>query len=135
MGETLALRFRRLFLAPIPPETLALTLALGLVIGVFPVYGCPTMMCIAAAILLRPNVPLLHAINSVTGPLQLALLIPFRKLGERILPLSPSTPAAAVGSFTTQAILGWLLLSLPLGLTLYSLLLLLIRTRRPQPES
>ena len=41
----------------IAPETMALSVALAVLLGVFPVYGCPTLLCAGAALLLRLNLP------------------------------------------------------------------------------
>jgi len=38
-------------------DKIALIVALGLVLGAFPVYGCPTILCGLAAIVLRLNLP------------------------------------------------------------------------------
>jgi hypothetical protein len=115
---------RGLSLAGAPPETIALSVVLGVTLGVFPVYGCPTLLCIAAALLLRPHVPLLHAINAVTGPLQLALALPFHQLGGHFVP-----GAAGIGGFTLRMIAGWFLVSVPIGAALYLVLWFWLRRR------
>jgi hypothetical protein len=107
-------KLSRLSLAGTPPETIALSVVLGITLGVFPVYGCPTLLCLAAAVLLRPHAPLLHAINAVTGPLQLALALPFHRLGRQVLPA-----VAGIGGFTLRMIAGWFLVCVPIGVALY----------------
>ena len=62
-----------LSLEGVTAETLALSIGLALVLGVFPVYGCPTLLCAAAAIVLRLNLPAMQLDNALTTPLQLAL--------------------------------------------------------------
>jgi len=47
------------------PETVALVLTLGLVLGTFPVFGCPTVLCAVAALALRLNVPALQLVNQL----------------------------------------------------------------------
>jgi uncharacterized protein (DUF2062 family) len=64
------------------PEKLALCVALGSVIGVFPAIGTTTLLCAFAAWLLRLNQPAIQTVNYVVYPLQFALLIPFYRLGE-----------------------------------------------------
>ena len=44
----------RASVAGVPPETIALILSAGLVLGVFPVFGLPTLLCTMAAFALRP---------------------------------------------------------------------------------
>jgi uncharacterized protein (DUF2062 family) len=77
----------------VTPEKIALSLALGVVLGVFPVLGSTTALCTLAAITLQLNLPAIHVVNFFVYPLQIALLIPFYGLGEKLfraphLPLS-----------------------------------------------
>jgi uncharacterized protein (DUF2062 family) len=83
------------------PEKLALSLALGVVLGVFPVLGTTTALCALAALILRLNLPAIQIVNYFVYPAQIALLIPFFRLGEWIfaaprLPLSISQIVAMV---------------------------------------
>ncbi|MDE2346360.1 MAG: DUF2062 domain-containing protein [Gammaproteobacteria bacterium] len=64
------------------PHKIALTLALGLLLGATPVLGTTTILCAAAAVLLRLNLPLIQAVNFIAYPLQLLLLIPFMQAGQ-----------------------------------------------------
>ena len=115
-------------------DSMAITLAVGLVLGTFPVYGCPTVLCLLAALVLRLNAPALQLVNQLSSPLQLALLVPFARMGERILGASVVAPAVApavtpvmashgvvarFGEFTMQAIAGWCCISLPLGALIF----------------
>lgn len=77
---------RILSLGAFTPEVLALSLAFGLVLGVFPMYGIPTLLCAGAAVVLRLNHPALQLVNLLSSPLQFALFMPFHRLGERLLP-------------------------------------------------
>lgn len=113
--------------AGLPPETIALILALGLVLGVFPVWGCPTILCAAAAAALRLNWPAMQVINQLSSPLQLALLIPLGRLGARIL---GSNAGWTVAGAARDAVAGWLCLCVPLGIAFYFALLFSLR-RRP----
>ena len=64
------------------PRRLALTLALGFAIGCLPVMGTPTALCIVVAIALKLNVPAIQVANYRAVPAQLALMLPFVKLGR-----------------------------------------------------
>lgn len=66
----------------ITPEKIALSLAIGIGLGVFPVPGSTTILCALAAILFRLNLPTVQLVNYFVYPLQLALLIPFMRFGE-----------------------------------------------------
>ena len=79
----------------VTPEKLALSLALGAVLGVFPALGWTTMLCAIAAFALGLNLPAIQIVNYFVYPLQIALLIPFFRLGEKLfraphLPISVS---------------------------------------------
>jgi uncharacterized protein (DUF2062 family) len=124
---------RRVFhlsLGGVTAETLTLSVGLALVLGIFPVYGCPTLLCAAAAIVLRLNLPAMQLVNALTTPLQLALLIPFHRLGDWLLPAAERRVFTGVHSETwrfldgiwtlaVHAITGWFCVCAPLGLLLY----------------
>ena len=65
-------------------ERVSWTIALGVVLGVFPIMGSTTLVCFAAGWLLRLNQPLLHVFKTLVYPLHLALILPFIRLGERL---------------------------------------------------
>ena len=68
----------------ITPEKIALSIALGATIGVFPVLGSTTILCAAAAVVLRLNLPAIQTVNYLMYPLQLILFLPFLEAGSRV---------------------------------------------------
>ncbi|GAC1620129.1 MAG: hypothetical protein NVS9B10_01520 [Nevskia sp.] len=66
----------------ITPEKIALTIALGAVLAVFPILGSTTILCALAALWLRLNQPIIQLVNYLAYPLQLLLLIPLYRAGE-----------------------------------------------------
>lgn len=66
------------------PEKIALTVAVGLTIAVNPIVGTTTILCFFAAWALRLNQPIIQAINWSSYALQLLLIFPFIRLGEKI---------------------------------------------------
>jgi uncharacterized protein (DUF2062 family) len=77
----------------VTPEKMALSLALGMALGVFPVLGTTTALCALVAFIWRLNLPAIQIVNYFVYPLQIALLIPFFRAGEKLfgaphLPLS-----------------------------------------------
>lgn len=84
--------WRRRLLAPIvaqltvgiSPERVAWTIALGVVLGIFPIMGSTTLVCLLAGWLLRLNQPVLHVFKTLVYPLHLALILVFIRLGERL---------------------------------------------------
>jgi uncharacterized protein (DUF2062 family) len=80
---------RRQLTQGVSPGRLAAALALGLVVGLFPVLGTTTLLCGAAAVALRLNQPAVQVANYVAYPLQLALYIPFFQAGAWLFGAPP----------------------------------------------
>ena len=135
----------------ITPEKIALSIAVGVALGVFPVLGSTTALCAAAALLLRLNLPAIQIVNWLVYPLQILLLLPFIRMGEAIyrappLPLNTSQLLALVraGAWAAtkqlwrsgiHAITAWMLIA-PIGaLLIYAILAPLLRRAQSQTES
>jgi uncharacterized protein (DUF2062 family) len=76
------------------PEKLAWSIAIGLLIGINPILGSTTILCLAVAFLFRLNVAASQIGNHIVYPLELLLVIPFMRLGSFLfhtepIPLSP----------------------------------------------
>jgi uncharacterized protein (DUF2062 family) len=122
----------------ITPEKIALSLAFGIVLGVFPVLGSTTILCAAAALIFRLNLPAIQLVNYLIYPLQLFFLLPFIRLGEilfRATPLQLSLAqmlamaradlphaVATLWLAGVHAMSAWLLIGPPAILLLYFLL-------------
>jgi hypothetical protein len=121
----------RTSIAEMRPETIALIFALGLVLGVFPVFGLPTLLCAGAAILFRLNLPAIQIVNQICAPLQYALLIPLARLGAKITgaPLAGNV-LLHLADGMKNAIVGWGCFCVPMGLFLYAIILFALRWRR-----
>ena len=81
----------------VTPEKIALSLAFGLGLGIFPVLGLSTVLCTVVAIVLRLNLPAIQLINYLASPLQLALIIPFVRVGEHLLGLTAQPLSVSEG--------------------------------------
>jgi uncharacterized protein (DUF2062 family) len=112
------------------PRQLALTLALGFTIGCLPVVGVTTIVCTIVALIMGLNLPVIQAANYAAMPFQVLLIVPFLKLGARILAFGshsrvsadtlnilPATPimkmAMHLSGLAGQALLGWVLVAIP----------------------
>lgn len=120
---------RRQLTQGVTPGALALSLAVGLGLGTFPVLGSTTILCAAAAALLRLNQPAIQLVNYVAYPLQLLLLIPLLRAGAALLGASPEAltlpalreqigadPWGAIqlyGLATAGAVLVWAVFAIP----------------------
>ena len=68
----------------ITPERLALSVALGAVLGMVPVLGMTTVICTLVAFAFRLNLAAIQLVNYFVYPVQIVLLIPFMRAGERL---------------------------------------------------
>jgi uncharacterized protein (DUF2062 family) len=68
----------------VTPEKIALSVALGAALGVFPALGWSTTLCAIAAIVLQLNLPAIQIANYIVYPAQIALLVPFFRWGEKL---------------------------------------------------
>jgi uncharacterized protein (DUF2062 family) len=73
----------------ISPEKIALTITFAVALGIFPILGSTMLLCGLAAWRFKLNQPIIQAVNYVVYPLQLLLLIPFYRLGERLWGAAP----------------------------------------------
>ena len=112
------------------PENAALLLTVGLVLGIFPVYGFPTILCILASLVARVNFAALQTVNQLSWPVQIAMLVPFARLGSRIIAPSSRFATTLAGRWETavlQAVTGWFCVCIPLGIVLYFSLVCVLR--------
>jgi uncharacterized protein (DUF2062 family) len=76
------------------PRTLAWSIATGLLVGINPIVGTTTILCLAAAFSFRLNLVASQIANHAMFPVELVLVVPFIRLGSRVfhtaaMPLSP----------------------------------------------
>ncbi|HEX9082956.1 MAG TPA: DUF2062 domain-containing protein, partial [Holophagaceae bacterium] len=99
--------FLRLLKQGLEPRPLAAAIAVGLALGMCPMLGTSTLMGVGACLLFDLNAPAVQAANYLAYPLQLALLLPFVRLGERIFsvasPLAPQVLLTAFHAGSRQA--------------------------------
>jgi len=81
----------------VTPDKIALSLAFGLGIGIFPVLGVSTIACTLVALVLRLNLPAIQIVNYLAAPVQIALIIPFVRLGEHVLRVAPQPLSVSAG--------------------------------------
>lgn len=77
------------------PEKIALSITLGMVIGIFPILGATTIMCSLMAWRLKLNQPLIQLTNYLMSPLHLLLLLPFYRAGETLF-AQPHVPIFSI---------------------------------------
>ena len=145
--------FLQLLRQGVTPEKIALTIALGIILGVTPVLGSTVLLCTFAAVVFRLNLPAIQLVNGAVCPLQFILLIPFYRLGAWMFRADASTISLGgvtaviregVGHairtlwvVTMHALLAWLVLGIVALAILYAVLVPLLRRlwRRVQPNA
>lgn len=105
------------------PERVAISLALGAALGLFPILGTSTLLCFAAAVLFRLNHPAIQLANYLMYPFQIPLILVYVRFGETLassppMPFDPrvlavtlrADPTALIARFgltAGHAVLGW----------------------------
>ena len=132
------------------PEKLSFTIALGITLGVTPVLGSTVLLCTLAAIAFRLNLAAIQLVNWLVYPLQLALLIPYYRIGGWIFRTPPSELSVVhilaliranviyaietLWTVTIHAVVAWVLLgSIATGLLYLLLVPVLCRLRHQMP--
>lgn len=114
----------------VTPKKLALSVTLGLALGIFPMIGATTLLCFIVGYLLRLNPVAIQVVNYFTYPLQLALYIPFFHLGALVFDVSaipfsideifarlaqePLQVISELWSANLRAVFAWMLVVSPL---------------------
>jgi uncharacterized protein (DUF2062 family) len=127
----------------ITPQKIALTIAIGITLGLFPILGSTTLLCFLAGVLLGLNQPIIQAVNYLVYPLQFAGIYFFIRIGEwltRTAPLQFSIPGLLqqfrasplhffqeFGMTALRGVLAWTLIAPFAAAVLYFALLPLLR--------
>ncbi len=128
-------------------ERLSVSLALGITVGLIPLYGITTVIVGLIALSLRLNFVAMQIAHYIVHPVQIALLIPFLKMGDSLL--KGTEVSFSIHQYfqlfktdfwgtlndlwlvNLSAVGIWLILSVPLFLALYYLLVYTIRKYKP----
>ncbi len=88
----------------VTPHHLALTCSLGTVLGIFPILGSTTLLCLIVGVIMKLNQPAIQTVNYLAYPAQIALLPAFVRIGEKIFGATPVpfSPMALTQEFTSS---------------------------------
>ena len=127
----------------ITPEKIALTVAMGMTLGLFPVLGSTTLLCFLAGLMLKLNQPIIQLVNYVVYPLQVAGIYFFIRIGEWLTRTPPLQFSIAgliqqfraaplhflqeFGMTALRGVLAWTLMAPVAALAIYFLLLPVLR--------
>ena len=128
-------------------SSLSWALALGVVLGLFPIPGTTTLLCLLVALIGGYNVGVMQLVNYLIYPLQLILILPLMALGSSILGLEMNLfslsammdlfqddfwkALSALWIFQLAGIFAWAIFVLPVSLLLYYVFKLLIKQIAP----
>jgi uncharacterized protein (DUF2062 family) len=117
------------------PHDLALTMAFGITLGMFPVLGVTSILCTAASLILGLNMVALQSVNWAMAPVQLLFIIPFTQIGGSLFgqpgitlnvfelkTLLESDFSGTMMRFMNALLSGvgfWAIIALPLGIVIY----------------
>jgi uncharacterized protein (DUF2062 family) len=73
----------------ITPEKIALTVAVGSALGLFPILGTTTLLCFLVGLALRLNQPIIQLINQALWPVHIPVIFWCVRLGERLFGAPP----------------------------------------------
>jgi len=130
-------RLQAVMTCGLTPQKLALTLCIGIALGIMPLLWGTSLICLMLAHLFRLNHVALQTVNFMLYPVQLALLLPFFKLGAWLFPWGPpippnmlstliSSPGSSLhllGWIVLTSLAAWLVTALPAALLAYGILM------------
>jgi uncharacterized protein (DUF2062 family) len=131
-------KFIQIFIYGLTPFQLALTISFGVTLGLFPFIGLTSVLCFIFAFIFRLNIIVIQLVNWLVAPLQLIMLVPFYQLGNYFsihlfktevikLEIELFAQNAFLQKLLTllnsqiSAILGWVVICIPIGLVVYVL--------------
>ena len=131
----------------ISPHKLALSVSLGITIGIIPLYGLTSIILTLIALVFRLNFTASQVAHYAVHPLQLLLIFPFIKLGDMVfnnslLPHSMSQFLIMMKTdvwgtlhnfwlaYLTATVI-WFVVSIPLSIIIYKVLYSSINRIRP----
>jgi uncharacterized protein (DUF2062 family) len=128
------------------PERLALSIAVGIALGLVPALGTTTMLCTLTAFLFGLNLPAILLVNFFVYPFQLALLLPFIRAGEWMFDAEPLNlslelvrrmmkdnlwdTVVSLSATTMHAVIVWLIIAPVLVALIYVIMTPLLRKLR-----
>ena len=78
------------------PQRLAWSIGVGIVVGLNPLVGSTTVLCLAFTFAFRLNIVAVQIANHAMFPFEVALVLPFIRLGSRVFRTAAMPLSAAV---------------------------------------
>jgi uncharacterized protein (DUF2062 family) len=122
----------------VSPQKLAVTAAVGVSFGLFPLFGFTTIFCLIIGAIFKLNHPLLQLANHGMGVIHILMIPVFLRIGEFIVGATPISFSVTqmlhdvhekpivflqnYGMAGLYAVLAWSLIAPLIGMTLYFIL-------------
>lgn len=131
------------------PRQIALTLSSGMLIGMSPLLGLTTIICLLIARIFKFNTGVIIAANYIVYPLQIIFMLPFFLAGARLFhsdirinkayleEITSQNPFAIISTLGELYIYGtiiWLILAIPSFFILYYLLHIFLKKMKEQMQ-
>ena len=127
------------------PEKIAFSITIGVISGIFPVFGATTILSLLLTLLFRQNLFVVQSVQWIMALFQVLLIVPFMQFGAFLLnqqslhisiehiklAFQPSMVAGlkALGVLHLYGILSWSIVVLPLGIVSYLLFLTIFKKK------
>lgn len=147
VAAPVVIRVQRIMTSGLTPQKLAQTLCIGVAFGIVPLLWGASLVCFVLGSVFRLNHVVLQSVNYLLWPVQLALLIPFVKLGIWLFPgesaaevnvLStvlhhPGLSSAQMLAWVTlKAVAAWMVTALPAAVVIYGVLRVMLFRKQIQ---
>jgi uncharacterized protein (DUF2062 family) len=133
----------------ISASKIALAIAFGITLGIFPIMGTPTLLTCAVGIPLKLNQPILQIFKELVYPLHLLLIVFFLKAGQLLFGQNQSDFSIKLmtqqatdnfgkflnnfGTLALQAVVVWLIMApILIGIIYFITRLIIVRFQRKQ---
>jgi uncharacterized protein (DUF2062 family) len=149
--KTVKDKISKLFKQGLSPIQLNQSIIVSGALSIIPILGVTTFILTALSIKRKLNLPIMIAISYLMWPIQIALIIPFIRVGEFIFSIPPTfhTAEEIVSSFQNNffqtlsnlsfellcGLGGWLFTVLPIAIGIYLVTLLFLKKKKVDSES
>ena len=119
----------------VTPDKMALSIALGGVIGIFPILGSTTFLCLIVGVIFKLNHPVMQLVNFLLYQFHIPMILFFVRIGEFIFGADPfsfsfdvlrkelrADPLGFVDQFGmagVHAIVGWMVIAPWIAFAIY----------------
>lgn len=144
--KTIQDKFRTLFKQGLSPRQLCESIIVASVFAIIPILGVSTFLLTYLSFKRKLNLPIMMAISYLMWPVQIALIIPFIRIGEFIFSVPPSRYTVeeiivsfqesffqTLGHFFFELLCGlgaWMVTTIPFSIGIYLVFLIFLNLKK-----